>query len=112
MSRVFAIVILPGLQVRTKNDMDRQVIKTDSCKVFIPELDFEIPPGSQKGALTTIEGILDRAIQGLEQDQVVRRALDPTLADQIDEFIGKMKAVSGAKARLLLLALPWLLLLL
>ena len=78
----------------TKEDLNRQVIKTDSSRVAIPDLDFEIPAGSQKGVLTTIEGILDRAIQGLEQDQVVRRALDPALADQIDEFVGKLKSVS------------------
>ena len=71
------------------------MVKTDSSRVSIPELDFEIPAGSQKGVLTTVEGILDRAVQGLEQDQVVRRALDPTLADQIDQFVGKLKSVSA-----------------
>jgi len=86
------------LRVSTKEDLDRQVIKTDSSRVSIPELDFEIPAGSQKGVLTTIEGILDRAIQGLEQDQVVRRALDPALANQIDDFVCKLKSLKSVKS--------------
>lgn len=85
------------VKVESKKDLDRQVIKTDSCKITIPELDFEIPAGSQKGVLTTIEGVLDRAIQGLEQDQVVRRAMDPRLADQIDEFVDKLKKLRSAE---------------
>jgi len=85
------------VKVQTKKDLDRQVIKTDSAKVSIPELDFEIPAGSQKGVLTTIEGILDRAIQGLEQDQIVRRAMDPRLAEQIDEFVDKLKKLRNAE---------------
>jgi len=86
-----------AVKVKTKKDLDRQVIKTDSSKVSIPELDFEIPAGSQKGVLTTIEGILDRAIQGLEQDQVVRRALDSRLADQIEEFVDRLKKLRCAE---------------
>lgn len=85
------------VKVSSKEDLNRQVIKTDSSRVAIPDLDFEIPAGSQKGVLTTIEGILDRAIQGLEQDQVIRRALDPALADQIDEFVGKLKSLKSAE---------------
>jgi len=86
------------LKINSKSDLNRQVVKTDSSRVSIPELDFEIPAGSQKGVLTTVEGILDRAVQGLEQDQVVRRALDPTLADQIDQFVGKLKSLKALES--------------
>ncbi|KAM6370640.1 zinc finger protein ZPR1 isoform 2-T2 [Pluvialis apricaria] len=41
--------------------------------------------------LTTIEGIIDRAVAGLEQDQPIRRATDEEVARKIDEFIGKLK---------------------
>ncbi|EMP35118.1 Zinc finger protein ZPR1 [Chelonia mydas] len=71
--------------------MNREVVKTDCATARIPELDFEIPAFSQKGALTTIEGIIDRAVAGLEQDQPVRRAADKGVAGKIDEFIGKLK---------------------
>lgn len=79
------------LKVKTKQDLNREVVKADSATTRIPELDFEIPAFTQKGALSTIEGLLDRAVAGLEQDQPVRRAADPEVADKIDEFIQKLR---------------------
>ncbi|XP_035007459.1 zinc finger protein ZPR1 [Hippoglossus stenolepis] len=79
-----------SLKVRTKKDLDREVVKADSATTRIPELDFEIPPFTQKGSLSTIEGLLDRAVAGLEQDQAVRRADHPEVAEKIDEFIQKL----------------------
>lgn len=79
------------LRVKTKQDLNREVVKADSATTRIPELDFEIPPFTQKGSLSTIEGLLDRAVAGLEQDQPVRRATHPEVAEQIDSFIQKLK---------------------
>nr|XP_026653577.1 zinc finger protein ZPR1 [Zonotrichia albicollis] len=79
------------LAVSSRQDMNREVVKTDCASARIPELDFEVPAFSQKGVLTTIEGIIDRAVAGLEQDQPARRATDPEVARKIDEFIGKLR---------------------
>ncbi|XP_031989665.1 zinc finger protein ZPR1 [Corvus moneduloides] len=79
------------LAVASRQDMNREVVKTDCASARIPELDFEIPAFSQKGVLTTIEGIIDRAVAGLEQDQPARRATDKEVARKIDEFIGKLR---------------------
>ncbi|NXB75586.1 ZPR1 protein, partial [Donacobius atricapilla] len=80
-----------ALAVTSRQDMNREVVKTDCASARIPELDFEIPAFSQKGVLTTIEGIIDRAVAGLEQDQPARRATDKEVARKIDEFIGKLR---------------------
>nr|XP_031299490.1 zinc finger protein ZPR1 isoform X2 [Camelus dromedarius] len=79
------------LTVRAQEDMNREVVKTDFATTRIPELDFEIPAFSQKGALTTVEGLISRAISGLEQDQPTRRANEEAMAESIDEFIVKLK---------------------
>ncbi|XP_030077867.1 zinc finger protein ZPR1 isoform X1 [Microcaecilia unicolor] len=79
------------LVVRSKQDMNREVVKTDYATTRIPELDFEIPAFTQKGALTTIEGIIDRAISGLEQDQPARKAMDQDIAAKIEAFIVKLR---------------------
>lgn len=79
------------LTVRGLEDMNREVVKTDSATTRIPELDFEIPAFTQKGALTTVEGLITRAISGLEQDQPTRRASEEAIAERIDEFIVKLK---------------------
>ncbi|NXM38234.1 ZPR1 protein, partial [Gymnorhina tibicen] len=79
------------LAVTSRQDMNREVVKTDCASARIPELDFEIPAFSQKGVLTTIEGIIERSVAGLEQDQPARRATDKEVAGKIDEFIGKLR---------------------
>ncbi|XP_012254902.2 zinc finger protein ZPR1 isoform X1 [Athalia rosae] len=81
------------LLVSTPSDLNRQVVKTDFTSVKIPKLDFEIPAQSQKGEVTTIEGIIDRSIAGLEQDQVVRRIQDEEGAVKIDSFISRLRSL-------------------
>lgn len=43
----------------------RQVVKSDSATVRVPELDFEIPAATQKGTISTVEGLLSDAASNL-----------------------------------------------
>lgn len=83
------------LEVTTVKDLNRQVIKSDYTRVQIPSLDFEIPSRSQKGEITTIEGIIERTINGLEQDQPERREKYPDSAAQIDQFLEKLRKLKS-----------------
>ena len=83
------------LQVTTPADLNRQVVKSDYTSVQIPSLDFEIPSRSQKGEITTVEGIIERTINGLEQDQSERRKEHPSAAGQIDEFLEKLRKLKS-----------------
>ncbi|XP_077458528.1 zinc finger protein ZPR1 [Stigmatopora argus] len=85
------------LQVSSKRDLNREVVKMDSATTRIPELDFEIPPFTQKGALSTVEGLLDRAVAGLQQDQASRREAEPEVADKIQVFLQKLKKLKSAE---------------
>lgn len=78
-------------------DLNRRVVKSDYSSVRIEELDFDIPAQSQKGEVTTIEGIIDRVVRGLEQDQPVRRIQHPEAAEQIDAFVVKLKDLKEVK---------------
>lgn len=78
------------LRVQNARDLNRKVVKSDHSCVKIVELDFEIPAQSQKGSITTVEGILERSIAGLQQEQPVRRIQHPEAAEQIDQFCGKL----------------------
>ena len=49
------------------------VVKASTAVVSIPELDFEIPPNTQQGAITTVESIIAQCLNGLEQEQPVRQ---------------------------------------
>ncbi|XP_072885935.1 zinc finger protein ZPR1 [Hemitrygon akajei] len=79
------------VHVSSRQDLNREVVKADSASTKIPELDFEIPPFTQKGALSTVEGLIDRAVGGLEQNQPARKATDPDVAYKVEEFIEKLK---------------------
>ncbi|KAJ9172934.1 hypothetical protein P3X46_016121 [Hevea brasiliensis] len=72
--------------------LNRQVIKSESATIKIPELDFEIPPEAQRGSLSTVEGILARAADELEALQEERKKVDPQTAEAIDRFLLKLKA--------------------
>ncbi|XP_058130046.1 zinc finger protein ZPR1 isoform X1 [Anopheles ziemanni] len=80
-------------KVTTARDLNRRVVKSDFSSIRIEELDFEIPAQSQKGEVTTIEGIIDRVIRGLEQDQPVRRIQHPEAAEKIDEFVTNLQGL-------------------
>ncbi|XP_049884253.1 zinc finger protein ZPR1 [Pectinophora gossypiella] len=88
------------LRVTEQVDLNRQVVKSDYTSVRIPDLDFEVPAQSQKGEVTTVEGIVARAIAGLTQDQEARRAEHPAAAAQIDQFVERLR-------RLRTLEEPW-----
>ncbi|KAK6917036.1 Zinc finger, ZPR1-type [Dillenia turbinata] len=76
--------------------LNRQVLKSDSATIKIPELDFEIPPEAQRGKLSTVEGILSRAADELEALQEERKKIDPQTAEAIDNFLLKLrKCASG-----------------
>ncbi|XP_043937092.1 zinc finger protein ZPR1 [Protopterus annectens] len=79
------------LKISSKEDLNREVVKADSATTRIPEVDFEIPAFTQKGALSTVEGLIDRAIAGLKQDQPIRKVTDPDVAEQIENFVKKLE---------------------
>ncbi|PZC71175.1 hypothetical protein B5X24_HaOG213937 [Helicoverpa armigera] len=85
--------VLWKLRVETPEDLNRQVVKSDYTCVRIPSLEFEIPANSQNGEVTTVEGILSRAISGLSQDQEARRVAFPAEAAQLDDFLQRLAAL-------------------
>lgn len=81
--------------IKDAKDLNRQIVQTDNATVLIPKLEFEAPPS--KGALTTVEGVLQAAIDGLSQDQPVRKIQSPEVAAQIDAFIEKLNNLKELK---------------
>ncbi|XP_042508897.1 zinc finger protein ZPR1-like [Macadamia integrifolia] len=79
--------------------LNRQVIKSDSASIQIPELDFEIPPEAQRGKLSTIEGILLRAVDELHALQEERKKVVPETAEALDQFLIKLKSCATGDIR-------------
>ena len=46
------------LNITDAIDMSRDVLKSETCSMSIPELDFEVGSGTLGGKFTTLEGLL------------------------------------------------------
>jgi len=79
------------LKVTKTEDLRRMIVKSDTACVKIPEVELEIPKA--KGEITTVEGLLTRTCEGLELDQEQRRLHHPELAQQIQDFVARLRAL-------------------
>lgn len=85
------------LRVNDYKDLNRRVVRSDYTLVKIPEVELEIPAQSQKGEITTVEGIIDRATRGLKQDQEKRKIEHPEAAASIDAYIERLNGLKELK---------------
>jgi len=69
-------------------DLERQIVKSDTCIFRIEEIDLEIPAG--RGQLTNLEGLISMVQQDLESGQVERRKTDEAVAAQVQTIINKL----------------------
>lgn len=76
-------------------DLQRQVVKSDTCVFRIEDIDLEIPAG--RGQLTNLEGLLSMVRQDLEAKQDERREVDETLATQVQGVIESLTAMLEGK---------------
>jgi len=74
-----------ALKVDRSDDLQRQVVKSDTCVFRIEELDLEIPAG--KGQYTNIEGIVSSIKQDLETHQHERMQQMPEVGEKVAGII-------------------------
>ena len=55
------------LHVQTVKDLSRDVIKSDSAAVKVPELELELSMGTLGGIVTTVEGLIVKICEALER---------------------------------------------
>lgn len=84
------------LKVSCIEDLQRMVVTSPYCKVILPELDFEAP-NVKKGAVSTVEGLLNIFIEDLRVHQPLRKIQDPENYEKIKEFIEKLEACATAQ---------------
>ena len=56
------------LKVKCPEDLNRDIFKSDSAKLSIEELDFEIVPGTLGSFYSTVEGLLEKIIYDLKNN--------------------------------------------
>lgn len=79
------------MRILSRQDLDRQLVKSASCAVTIPEYELTIPPA--KGQLTTVEGILRDVISDLSADQSLRRIQAEEAFDKIQTIIDAFREI-------------------
>jgi zinc finger protein len=83
-------------KVEKPEDMNRDVFKSDSCVLAIPEVDFAMAPGTLGGVYTTIEGLLDKVITNLTDNNPFGMGDSATNTKYL-EFIQSMKDLKDFK---------------
>ena len=79
------------VRVLTRDDLDRQIVKSNTCTVSIPEFELTIPPG--RGQLTTIEGLIRDIIIDLGADQPLRRIENPVAYEKIERILERCRKI-------------------
>lgn len=82
-------------KVQDKDDLNRQIVKSDTCVFRVEDEDLEIPAG--RGQLTNLEGILGMIAQDLEEGQEDRKAVAPAMYERIAEIVSSLKAMAAGE---------------
>ena len=78
------------LRIESSEDLSRTLIKADTATIGVPHLEFEIPARSQKGGITTVEGVLTKAVENLSMYQTDRMEDDPVAGAAVALVIGRL----------------------
>lgn len=81
-------------KILDRSDLNRQIVRSGSCEITIPEFDLTLPQ-TGRGQLTTVEGLIRDIIADLSADQPLRRIQDEEGYKKIEELINKLKPVLG-----------------
>lgn len=78
-------------KILSREDLNRQIIKSETCTVVIPEFELTIPPS--RGQMTTVEGLLRDVATDLSGDQPLRRVQNEVAYTKIQSIIDAIKDV-------------------
>ncbi len=78
-------------RILSRQDLNRQIVKSETCTVTIPEYELTIP--ASKGQLTTVEGVIGDVIRDLSYDQPLRRIQDEDTFTKIQALVDKLKVI-------------------
>jgi len=85
-----------ALHVTTTNDLTRDILKSDTCAVCIPEFELELEEGTLGGKFTTVEGLLTNIRDQLSGKFTSGDSAEAESKTRMEEFIHKLdKAITG-----------------
>lgn len=80
------------LRVEEAEDLNRDLFKSDTATISIPELEFDMQSGSLGSFYTTVEGLLDKILDGLKnQNPFVGDSSEPAKLVGFYQFLSKFE---------------------
>ena len=89
------------LNVETMEDLNRDVFKSETSKIVIPEIGFETDEGSMGSLFTTVEGIIDKICDQLYNTPFSTG--DSSVNTEITDFIKKLRELQKLKQKFTLI---------
>ena len=85
------------LSVESEDDLNRDIFKSETSKITIPEIGFETDTGSMGSLFTTVEGIIDKICDQLYNTPF--SSGDSAFNTEITDFINKMRDLQKLKQK-------------
>lgn len=76
-------------KVEKPTDINRDIFKSDTCLLVIPEVDLELQPGTLGAVYTTVEGIIDKIMTHLDENNPFGQG-DSATNQQFLVFLAKL----------------------
>lgn len=87
------------LKVTDSDDLARDILKSETCGLTIPELNLDLNPGTLGGRFTTIEGLLCQVYEELDTKvfSSTSDSMDEATRDRWTAFLARLQqAIDGA----------------
>lgn len=91
------------VNVEGKGDFSRDLLKSETCHMEVPELELEIGPATLGGRFTTVEGILVAIKDQLSSSTAFTGdSSDPEIVKRMEVFISQLNEVLEGKQKITL----------
>jgi zinc finger protein len=94
MRRISANGAVYTARILHRPDLDRQIVRSPTCEIYIAEYELTLP-ASSRGQLTTVEGLIRDVVADLSMDQPLRRIQDPEGHAKIETLVLKLQEILG-----------------
>jgi zinc finger protein ZPR1 len=85
--------VLYNAKILDRKDLNRQLVKSQTCTVLIPEYELTIP--AHRGQLTTVEGLIRDTMKDLAAGQPLRRIEDEPAYTKIQRMLDAFQEIVG-----------------
>lgn len=89
------------LAIEGRDDMSRDMLKSDTCSISIPELEFETEMGTLGGKFTTVEGLIENIRDQLKEDNpfMTGDSSRPLEAGLMKDFCTKLHQITKGQLK-------------